>query len=113
MHDRRNPILSPPLDLSRYSEKTRRALYDRIEADHFAPDPSTILGALVRGADDRGDYVETRSAEEAGLAVHYLLGRWFAVWRVADPIDRPTERDLWEVVTISASPRGVLSMAEV
>jgi hypothetical protein len=38
MHDYPNPNLLPPLDLTRYSEKTRRALYDRIEADHFSPD---------------------------------------------------------------------------
>ncbi len=107
MHDRQNPILSPPLDLTRYTEKTRRALYDRIEAEHFSPDPRTIVDVIARG-----DFAEQRTAEEAGLRVEYSLGRWFAVWRMADPIENPTERDLWEVVTVTASPRGVLSMAE-
>jgi len=108
MSDRSNPILSPPLDLSRYSEATRRRLYDRIEADHFSPDPRTIVDVIARG-----DFAETRTAAEAGLRVEYTLGRWFAVWRVVDPIENPTERDLWEVVTVTANPRGVLSMAEV
>ncbi len=61
----------------------------------------------------RGDFAETRTAEEAGLRIEHLLGRWFAVWRLADPPERPTERDLWEVVSLTASSRGVLSMAEV
>jgi hypothetical protein len=98
----------PPLDLTRYSEKTRRALFDRIEADHFSPNPRTILDVIARG-----DFAETRTADEAGLRIHYILGRWFAYWRVSEPIENPTERDLWEVVTVTASPRGVLSMAEV
>ena len=108
MHDRQNPILSPPLDLSRYSEKTRRALFDRIEADHFSPDPRTIVDVIARG-----DFAETRTAEEAELRIEYSLGRWFAVWRVIEPIENPTERDLWEVVSITPRPRGLFSMAEV
>jgi hypothetical protein len=62
--DRSNPILSPPLDLSRYSEKTRRALFDRIETENFKPDPATIVDAIARG-----DFAETRTAEEAGLRI--------------------------------------------
>jgi len=114
MHDREKsippipPAPSEPLDLSRYSEATRRALYDRISAEHFTPDLATIGEANARG-----DFAEARTAEEAGLRIEYSLGRWFAVWRLADPIENPTERDLWEVVTVTTSPRGVLSMAEV
>ncbi len=114
MHDREKciPPIPPapaiPLDLSRYSEATRRALYDQISAEHFSPDLATIAEASAGG-----DFAEDRTAEEAGLRIEYSLGRWFAVWRMADPIENPTERDLWEVVTITASPRGVLSMAEV
>ncbi|MEP7012213.1 MAG: hypothetical protein ABJC13_17970 [Acidobacteriota bacterium] len=100
--------MSVPLDLTRYSEKTRRALYDRIEFEHFKPDPQTVVQAIARG-----DFAEHRTAEEAGLRVEYLLGRWLVSWRVTDPIERPAERDLWELVTVTASPRGVLSMAEV
>ncbi len=108
MHDRQNPILSPPLDLSRYSEATRRRLYDRIAEEHFSPDPRTIVDVIARG-----DFAEMRTPEEAGLRVEYLLGRWLVSWRVTDPIEHPTERDLWELVTVTTSPRGVLSMAEV
>ncbi len=108
MHDQPNPILSVPLDLTRYSEKARRALYDRIAEEHFSPDPRTIVDVIARG-----DFAEMRTPEEAGLRVEYLLGRWFAVWRVVEPIENPTERDLWEVVSISPRPRGLFSMAEV
>jgi hypothetical protein len=105
MHDRRNPIPLPPLDLSRFSEATRRLLYDFISAEYFN-------GAPAPGANE-DDFIETRSADEAGLMIFYLLGRWFALWRMADPPPMPRECDLWEVVSLTASPRGVLSMAEV
>ncbi len=108
MSDRSNPILLPPFDLSRYSEKTRRALFDRIEAEHFSSDPRKIVDVIARG-----DFAETRSAEEAEPRIEYSLSRWFAVWRVVDPIENPTERDLWEVVSISPRPRGQFSMEEV
>jgi hypothetical protein len=100
--DRSNPI--PPLDLSRYTEATRRTLYDRISAEHFAPLPLPPI--------ETEDFIETRTAEQAGLTVLYLLGRWFAVWRMADPPEAPLERDLWEIVSVSATSDG-LSMAEV
>ncbi|HEV7671550.1 MAG TPA: hypothetical protein VGS22_23775 [Thermoanaerobaculia bacterium] len=104
MHDRTQLTL-PPLDLSRYTEASRRALYDFISAEYFN-------GAPAPGADS-DDFVETRSPDEAGLMVFYALGRWFAVWRMADPPPMPRECDLWEAVALSVSPRGVLSMAEV
>jgi len=93
------------LDLSRYSEAIRRELYDRIAEEHFAQGSPPITW-------EEGDFLETRSADAAGLLVLYLLGRWFAVWRMADPPEQPQERDLWEVVSISATASG-LSMAEV
>ncbi len=87
MSDRSNPILSPTLDLSRYSEKMRRARFDRIEADHFSPDPRTIMDVIAWG-----DFAELRTDDEAGLRIHYLFGCWLAIWRLSDPIENPTER---------------------
>jgi len=105
MHDR--PESTPPPDLARYSEVTRRQLYDRIAAEHFNPPAEEVARAL-----DRDEFVEARTAEDAGLVVAYLLGRWFAFWRLADPPENPAERELWEVVTVSAGSRG-LSFSEV
>ena len=92
------------LDLSRYSEGIRRALYDAIAREHFAPRPVPPI--------ETEDFIETRTAEQAELTVLYLLGRWFAFWRMADPLPEPRERDLWEVVSLSVTSDR-LSMAEV
>lgn len=98
----------PPLDLSIYSESARREIYDRIAAEHFAPEMMSLRQVRKR----EEEFIETRTAEEAGLMVLFLLGRWFALWRLADPPPHPTEREFWELVTISEGPRG-LTMAEV
>lgn len=40
----------------------------------------------------------------------YLLGRWVAIWRVADAKDDDPEADRWDVVTITtddSSPYGL------
>ncbi len=102
MHDRSKS--TPPPDLTRYTEATRRELYDRIAFEHFAQGASP--------AAESEDFIETRSPEEAGLAVVYVLGRWFAFWKLADPPETPSERERWELVTISSGPHG-LTMAEV
>lgn len=102
------PAPSEPLDLTRYSEAARREIYNRIAAEHFAPELMSIREVRARA----DDFIETRTAEEAGLMVLFLLGRWFALWRLADPPEHPTEREFWELVTISEGPRG-LTMAEV
>jgi len=96
------------LDLARYSEAARREIYDRISAEHFAPELMSIRDVKKR----EEDFIETRTAEEAGLMVLFLLGRWFALWRLADPPAHSTEREFWELVTISDGPRG-LTMSEV
>jgi hypothetical protein len=58
----------PPIDLNRVTERTRRQVYDAVAAVFF----------------DREDTSRTYSPEEAGLAVHYFAGRWFAVWTDLD-----------------------------
>jgi hypothetical protein len=58
----------PPIDLSRVTERTRRQVYDAVAAIFF----------------DREESSRTYSPEEAGLAIHYFAGRWFAIWNDLD-----------------------------
>lgn len=112
MHDRPKstlPPLPPRKEMYRYSETTRRQLYDRIAEEHFPiPSPEQIENARIKD-----EYLETRSAEQAGLMVVYVLGRWFALWRPAEPPAKDAaERDLWEVVSLATTSSDLL-MAEV
>ena len=60
------------LDLTRFSESTRRRLYERIVEIQFAGE---------------GD---ARAPDDSGLQVVYFAGRWFATWTdVAEPLWRP------------------------
>jgi hypothetical protein len=87
----------PPLDLSRYTESTRRDLYDRLVAIQFtAPDPAT-----VEHPEDA--WTPTQTPDEAGLTVFYLFGRWFAYWRELPEPNLPAWR-LTELVRIEAAP---------
>ncbi|HKI01841.1 MAG TPA: hypothetical protein VKK31_07680 [Thermoanaerobaculia bacterium] len=57
---------SESFDLTRFSEANRRHLYDRIAEIQFAsPERSP-------------------TADQSGLQVVYLAGRWFAAWRDLD-----------------------------
>lgn len=67
----------PPIDLNRVTERTRRQVYDAVAAVFF----------------DREESSRTYSPEEAGLAIHYFAGRWFAVW-----LDLDADADLPEEV---------------
>src|SRR6185503_7372873 len=58
-----------PLDLTRYTEATRRELYDRVLRIQSVPD-----------ADDTEEPAPPFDPEAAGLTVFYILGRWFATW---------------------------------
>jgi hypothetical protein len=113
------PSSSPPpepprLDLSRYSEATRRAVWDVLAAQHFGASAEE-----ARAAAAADDWVETHSAEEAGLVVHYWLGRWIAAWRMLDePEDGPDalpERLRYDVVSLHEDPGqpGGLGLSEV
>lgn len=87
----------PPIDLSRYSEATRRALYDQLVAIESAPDP------------DLPD-APPFDPDAADLTVFYLFGRWFAAWTDLDaPPDWP-EAQRREVVTIhpADAPDGIV-----
>ncbi|PYQ65436.1 MAG: hypothetical protein DMF53_05505 [Acidobacteria bacterium] len=60
------------VDLTRFSESTRRRLYDRIVEVQFPG--------------EGGVY----SPDDSGLQVVYFAGRWFATWTdLAEPLWRP------------------------
>ncbi|MFL6262304.1 MAG: hypothetical protein ACJ76Y_21615 [Thermoanaerobaculia bacterium] len=62
----------PELDLTRFSESTRRRLYDRIVEIQFAGE---------------GD---APAPDDSGLQVVYFAGRWFATWTdLEEPLWRP------------------------
>jgi hypothetical protein len=61
---------SIPLDLDRYSESTRRQLYDLLRTNHFT----------CREVNPRDSEPLPYSAEEADLSVMYVYGRWLAIW---------------------------------
>jgi hypothetical protein len=83
----------PPLDLSRYTEDTRAALYNAVVAIHWEFTPE-------HPEDSTPDY----SPDEAGLQVVYILGRWFAVWRMLEePEDIPLSQR-WNVLAIDTAP---------
>jgi hypothetical protein len=53
----------PRLDLERFSEAARRAIYDDVVRSRFQPDPSP------------------RTADDFELQVVYLFGRWLVIYR--------------------------------
>lgn len=60
------------LDLNRFSESTRRRLYDRIAEIQFG---------------GRGD---AHAPDDSGLQVVFFAGRWFATWTdLEEPLWRP------------------------
>jgi hypothetical protein len=87
----------PPLDLSRYTESTRRDLYARLVAIQFtAPDPATV-------EHPEDVWTPTQTPDEAELTVFYLFGCWFAYWRELPEPGLPAWR-LTELVRIEAAP---------
>src|SRR5215210_8085906 len=89
----------PPLDLTRYTEATRRELYDRLVAIQFTPqDPA-----------DPDDAAPVLDPDDAGLTVFYLFGRWFAYWRGEALPGLPSWR-LTEMVRIQPAdtPDGIM-----
>jgi hypothetical protein len=89
-------VYPTPLDLTRYSKATRRALYDRIVAIQFTPEES------APGKDLEDVWTSTQTPDEAGLTVLYLFGRWFAFWREVPEPGLPESRRT-EIVRIQAS----------
>jgi hypothetical protein len=69
----------------------------------------------AREAAAADDWVETHSAEEAGLTVVCLLGRWLAYWRVLDEPEDAPERFRYDFVSLHEDPHGPggLGLSEV
>jgi hypothetical protein len=107
MPDRPESTPPPPLDLTRYSEATRRALYDRIVAEHFSPTQDDIREAI-----DTETWLDMRPAEEAGLTLHFVYGRWIAVWAMPDVADDATEAQRWDVNRVTLRGDGSVSFSD-
>jgi hypothetical protein len=80
----------PPIALSRVTERTRRQLYEAVAEVFF----------------DRGENSRTYSPDEAGLAVHYFAGRWFAIWEDLDADAVLPEEVRRQIVRIRRKPEG-------
>jgi hypothetical protein len=86
-----------PLDLTLYSEATRRALYDLAVAEYFT----------ARQEED-GEVLEPPpyTPEQAGLEVLFLYGRWLVTWwKLEEPAEAP-EGERRELLLIEPDPRG-------
>jgi hypothetical protein len=95
-----NRSQSIPIDLTLPTEAIRRQLYDAVVAIHFTPAPGEILAAKRAG-----EWYQKHTADECGLQVVYLFGRWFVVWRQWEEIEDDTpESQEWEVLTVNARP---------
>jgi hypothetical protein len=101
------PPTAPLLDLTRYTEATRRALYDRIAVEHFSP-----TNEEMREAISSETWLDLRSAEDAGLTLHFVYGRWVAVWAMAEPVDATVEADRWDVNRVTQHADGSISFSE-
>jgi hypothetical protein len=94
------PKSTPPLDLDRYSEDTRRRLYDHLRSMRF----------FVAGLDHADKDPLPYSAEEAGLTILWLWGRWVAVWTRLEVENYRPEADRFEVLRIKPSTENDLGI---
>ncbi|HJX27397.1 MAG TPA: hypothetical protein VJ885_05760 [Thermoanaerobaculia bacterium] len=78
------------LDLSSYTEATRRALYDRIVS-------------LVWTPTEPEEHVPSFTPDEGGLTVMPLFGRWFAFWKNLDEPEAAEDQRV-EIVRVQADP---------
>ncbi|HEY0512918.1 MAG TPA: hypothetical protein VGH73_13495 [Thermoanaerobaculia bacterium] len=85
-------VYPTPLDLTRYTESTRRELYERLVRIQFTPQ-----------AGDPEDAAPLQDPDAAELTVFYLFGRWFAYWRELPEPGLPAWR-MTEMVRIQAAP---------
>jgi len=93
------PQSIPPLDLTRYSETTRRRLYDSLQETHF----------FYPGHDPDHDTLPY-TAEDAGLSVLFVYGRWVAVWTRLEVESFRPEADRIEVLFIKPTTENALGV---
>jgi len=93
---------SIPLDLTRYTEGTRRELYDRVVQHLWTP-----LSP--------GDYVPTYTPDACGLMVVYTHGRWIVVYLdLEEPTDAPPDqRAVMSRVVADPDSRFGVQLSEV
>ena len=101
----------PPIDLTKVTEATRRQLYDAIAEIHFEVWTEEMIAEAKRNDDFCLDY----TAEDAGVQVVYVLGRWITWWRDLSATDDFPEAAKWEVLDVYKdldAPYGI-SFSEV
>lgn len=91
----------PTLDLSRVTESTRRAIYDRVVELQFAPVP-------VNDVDTYSG--PSYSPDDAGLTVFHVFARWFVAWIDLDEPRLPEDRrvQVLRITPSEDSPGGLL-----
>jgi hypothetical protein len=110
MRDQIEPA-TDPLDLTRYTEATRRELYERlVRLQRISPE------------EDAGPPEEAAAGEDlepapvfdpvaSELVVFHVFGRWFATWLDLDAPEGAPEhlrRELVRIQSSPASPEGIL-----
>jgi hypothetical protein len=95
-----SPQSIPPLDLDHFSEGTRRRLYDHLRKEHF----------FIPGSDPEDAEKLPYTAEDAGLSVLFVCGRWLAIWtRLEVETFRP-EAERIEVLRIKPTKENMLGV---
>lgn len=87
------------LDLDRYSESTRRRLYQIVGASNFSGLPQ-----------EPGDTRLPYTAEEAGLSVLFVHGRWLAIWTRLEVESYRPARERIEVLRIRPTTENDLGI---
>ncbi len=94
---------TPHLDLTHYTEVTRRELYAWVVDIQFSP--------KIPAGPDWAPPLYT--ADEAGPLIFYAFGRWFVVWtNLEEPTHLPEHRRV-ELVRIQANGPDDIMLYEV
>lgn len=88
------------LDLRRFSEVTRRALYTLTVAAYWLP----------RGEADEYE-IPTYSPEKAALNIHFFCRRWFASWTDLDQAESAPVEDRQPLLHIEINPGWPLGLS--
>ena len=93
------------LDFSVFSEETRRRLYEVVATENFGPTDQ----------EPGEETVPQYTAEQAGLEVIFVWGRWFATWWKLELPETLPEAERREILVLQEShnPPGMLAYGEV
>jgi hypothetical protein len=101
-----NESTSAALDLTHYTEATRRELYDRLvrllRASPEGP-PGARESAAVEGETEPVPEFDPMASQ---LMAFHAFGRWFAAWTSLDVPEGLPEHLRWELVRIQPSPES-------